>query len=942
VREGFLDREHEVDAITRVLTEGGQGVVVAGAAGIGKTTLLRWATERATASGWRVVRAEGSELERYHGFGVVRQLFERLVTRAPGADREAWFSGSAALAQRVLVGSPGGREAPAEFAVLNALYWFALNVAEDTPLAVVVDDAHVADEPSLRSLAYLARRLAGERIVLLVATRSGPVATRPALAELMLTESMLDLTLGPLSVAGVAALLHAEAKDGDRLAEAVHQATGGNPFLVTSTVRALACAGEGAAPEAIIAAAAGDVATSVVDRLHRCGASATELATALATLGGKQPIGLVATLSSLTLDEAVAAADELRAADLITGTDHLAFRHAIVASAVETAIPPGTRRRAAAVLTETGAEEETVVAQLVREVPAGDETTVERLMGAAGVALARATPETAAALLKRALAEPPPSSSRCGVLAALGRAESAAGSAAATAHLREARSLASDRLERAEIAVDLARAHANRLEHAEAVSALEAALEELGHEDRALDDGVVATLQRHLVINALQDSALALKAIPLVGALADRGGDPRAQEIVGLAGAMAAGFLGGSVDDCLASIRQHPPTMDNDDVDWDVRSLAVYSLISAEDGHAMAERLLAHADDVARRTGYARATLLVCSGSAMLAEQRGDVTGTIVQGELTRRLAEELDIATMRVTSASMLARAQLELDDIAAASAQLAGLEVTGENNIRVVSYYDARARIDLDRGDASAALVTMDSAAEHLGRLLPATVSSPALWSWRAPLVYALRGVGRDEEAAAVATEELDAARRWREPIAIAVALRGAAATSGGDEQIALLEEAVQLLRGRPPRLELGYALHDLGAAHRRGGRRSEARHLLEEALDLGLACGSVRLARRAQAEIRAAGGRPRRPHRSGPEALTPMERRVADLASGGMTNRQIAQDLFVTVKTVEGHLAAVYRKLRITGRAQLAAALERPSREERRSKFQGGTLE
>jgi DNA-binding NarL/FixJ family response regulator len=84
---------------------------------------------------------------------------------------------------------------------------------------------------------------------------------------------------------------------------------------------------------------------------------------------------------------------------------------------------------------------------------------------------------------------------------------------------------------------------------------------------------------------------------------------------------------------------------------------------------------------------------------------------------------------------------------------------------------------------------------------------------------------------------------------------------------------------------------------------------------------------LAERARTELLAAGARPRRIMRSGLEALTPSERRVAELAASGRTNRQIAQALFVTVKTVEHQLGATYGKLGIDSRAQLAAALRPP---------------
>jgi len=130
--------------------------------------------------------------------------------------------------------------------------------------------------------------------------------------------------------------------------------------------------------------------------------------------------------------------------------------------------------------------------------------------------------------------------------------------------------------------------------------------------------------------------------------------------------------------------------------------------------------------------------------------------------------------------------------------------------------------------------------------------------------------------------------------------------------------------VLRRSPARLELARALIDLGAAHRRAGSRARARELLREGLDLAHALGGLALAARARQELVTAGGRPRRDAMRGRDALTPGELRVAQLAAGGQTNRQIAQALFVTQRTVENHLTSTYGKLQITSRSGLSAAL------------------
>jgi DNA-binding NarL/FixJ family response regulator len=143
-------------------------------------------------------------------------------------------------------------------------------------------------------------------------------------------------------------------------------------------------------------------------------------------------------------------------------------------------------------------------------------------------------------------------------------------------------------------------------------------------------------------------------------------------------------------------------------------------------------------------------------------------------------------------------------------------------------------------------------------------------------------------------------------------------------GEAGLGLLQEAVEVLASSEARLEHARALVDLGAALRRGNQRSEAREKLREGVDLALVLGAHELARRANEEIAASGARPRRVLRTGLDALTASERRVAQLAADGMSNKEIAQTLFVTIKTVEVHLSHAYRKLEISSRAQLGEAL------------------
>ena len=170
---------------------------------------------------------------------------------------------------------------------------------------------------------------------------------------------------------------------------------------------------------------------------------------------------------------------------------------------------------------------------------------------------------------------------------------------------------------------------------------------------------------------------------------------------------------------------------------------------------------------------------------------------------------------------------------------------------------------------------------------------------------------------------SEELEAARRWGAPGALARALRvlGTLRREDGHD---LLREAVLIAEASPARLEHAKALVALGSALRRAGQRSESREPLRRGFELASRCGASPLADWARTELYSAGGRPRREALSGPESLTPSERRVAELAAEGRSNRDIAQTLYVTPKTVEVHLTSIYRKLGISTRAALSGSL------------------
>jgi DNA-binding CsgD family transcriptional regulator len=192
------------------------------------------------------------------------------------------------------------------------------------------------------------------------------------------------------------------------------------------------------------------------------------------------------------------------------------------------------------------------------------------------------------------------------------------------------------------------------------------------------------------------------------------------------------------------------------------------------------------------------------------------------------------------------------------------------------------------------------------------------------RVSLALALSRSDRPE-VLRLAKEELELANASGLPRARGVALRAAGLLDGGSRGIELLRESLALLEATPSQLEQARTLVELGAALRRDQQRAAAREPLRVGLDLAHQCGAERLANRAEEELRATGARPRRRELSGVDVLTASERRVVRMAAEGMSNPQIAQSLFVTIKTVEMHLGHAYRKLDVASRAELEGVLE-----------------
>ena len=237
----LLERDGELAALDALL-DGGGVVVVEGGAGIGKTSLVDECCERARRRGWRVLRGCGSELETGFAFGVVRQLFERDLAAADPERRDESLTGPAAAGGNCWPGRPTGRAAGAHdtsFAIVHGLYWLTVNLAAREPVLVAVDDAHWADPASLRWLAYLARRLEGLAVAVVLALRPAEPASRegPLQAIRSMAAAVRPALLGAAAVAAIVRTVLGASVTAARCST-LHEASGGNPFYVRELLRA--------------------------------------------------------------------------------------------------------------------------------------------------------------------------------------------------------------------------------------------------------------------------------------------------------------------------------------------------------------------------------------------------------------------------------------------------------------------------------------------------------------------------------------------------------------------------------------------------------------------------------------------------------------------------------------------------------------------------------
>ena len=966
---GLLEREPALTTIAEILDAAavgsGRALLIEGHAGLGKTRLHEAALDRARAADMRVLRAAGSELERNVTFGLAAQLLSSLLGDLPEIRRRAILE-RAPERIRSLAGlgiDPDGPGVLNDHPMSHALFAMIADAAESQAVLLAIDDLHWADQASLEFIAYSLQRMSDLRVAMVMSSRpSAGQEENATLDRIAAHPRVLVERVEPLGESAVLTLARRRLglRANEALAQACLQVTTGNPFYVNELLGALdtvpGLTGDQLAQRAI-ALAPDAVTRSLRVRVGRLGTDAVALARAVAVLGNDAPLRHAAELAGLDTAAAAAAADRLGAAEVLLAREPLRFVHPLVCHTIKRDIPASERATqhlaAARLAWADGQEPEHVAAHLLLGRAEGDEWVVDRLRAAAREARQRGFVAAAARYLERAMGEPPRQELRSEILAELGNAQATIGDPAAPESLASAAEQTDDPLRRAELAVACGNSLFKQGRHAAAAAVYAKGLDQLPSDRGAAP---LAELEAALKMSYVTTAALvpdlredAVRRSAAFRRRIDEAPSPQGRRLL-LAQAVIHDAWAGAPADEVAELAERAwdegRLLEQETADGIAWSLLATALrIVGRFERALELLDIVNQDALRRSSTLARATVNYLRGLPLLGQ--GNVTEAVdalglaieARSEGWRQCPRsagatfclalietgELEQAEQALLSSHALEQAEEALLSgrarAAAPEALLPPPAAEAVEDLEDVLCLYARARLRLMQGRPREALDAALATRDGLG---------PRPWlvddrPWRTIAAQAALALGEREQALEFARQDFEAAERTGVVHARIRALRVLGIVEGGESGVELLRASADLGLREPDRLETISSLLELGAALRRSNQRTQAREPLQTAADMARRGGALALYERARTELAASGARPRRELLlSGPESLTPSERRVAELAAAGRTNREISQALFVTPKTVEFHLRNVYRKLEIETRHELAAAL------------------
>jgi DNA-binding CsgD family transcriptional regulator len=931
-------------AVTEELARAEQGnpivLVFTGAHGMGKTTMLQAALE-AVRGRAIVLHARCHEAEREFPFGVVRQLFDSVGDSAEHAAPESIAMGFA---------DPGGsRERE-----LHNLYRVTRSLAAGASVVIAVDDFHHADPQSAHWFSYIARRLDGLPVSMILAGDAEHPDGLQVVRELHSLPYFRLVDLRPFCrQCGETMVATAFAEPVDvEFAAACHEATCGNPLVLLELCRRLKAAGvpgTKAQIDQVAEAGAAVMWETVGAGLRQRQPRAVELIECLAILGPEASIETAAILAGHGELAVEQARGLLSGAGLLTGQPASRFAHPRMQAAIVTRIDPERRyalhSKAASLLARLGAPPGDVAAHVMSISPSGESVNVDVLRTAAREAVAKQDWPEAARYLRRALAETTDPGLLLSISTGLGAVEIHRDVPSSLRYLRtvtapsgEARAGAAALAPFASLVLTL--------DSPAAGQAFATACGRLGATGLSLQDRplVLRLAAQAILAGHWTDTGLALRALaspgpaspglptaspgsrgPVMGRPAGPLADKAAEGLRG-ALAVASAASGTARERVVTRARRAAESASSDR--GAVTPLATGCVLALGWAGLLDEAAALGAQEVvlaqARRSAAELA--LARLGMAEVAYRRGELAVSYAAAQAARDDAAKVGAGGLHMAASALSAQVLIERGEPDAAIALLADVDpgVSAHHLIAAFHLY-VRGRGEVARGRLRDGLALfLDS-----GQLLSAHgVTNPAAVGWRgrAVLTYARLGLGT--EARKLAEEEIALARAWGAPATVGCALAAASAAYPAANRLALLREAVTLLDGAGTLLELARAQVRLGDALHCSEADQEARVMLHRGLDLASGCGATQLAARAKDLLVAAGARSREEAGFRPSPLSAGERRVTELVLQGLTNQEVAVKLCISKRTVDTHLAHIYRKLGIRGRSRLDEALRSPA--------------
>ncbi|WP_410662560.1 AAA family ATPase [Amycolatopsis sp. lyj-84] len=901
----MIERVDQQAAIAGAVAEAragaGQFVVVRGGLGAGRSALLHAAGEEAAARGVRVVRAAATPLDRGVAHGVVWLLLEPLLE----SGRRGELLTAVRADSEFPADPPDARRA---HLVLHELLELFTDMVRDTgPVALLVDDLQWADPASARWLAYLAKRMSRLRVLVVATLLEGDDSADDVVVKDIARTAARTVHATPLSAAGVRSYLTARcgAEPADEFADVCYARTGGSPMLLDALVNAML--GHGLRP---IAPAAAELAalrpSPAAARLTRCLRAQPDdvsaVAKAMAALGGATEPGVLAELADLDSPDFDAALRALRRLGLVEAPADGLLRFAgemagdLVADQLSADEQDRLHLRAANVLYRNGRPVEQIGRQLLATVAEPEPWAAEVLRTAASAALANSSPQTAAQYLQHALAHP--GADRAELLVDLAAVERGYDLPAAHRHLHQALGLMRDPVDRAfalgllpvvtglRFAADVRRLRQvlAELREVPGPDAADAALRmeaRLRYLERGVPGAGDAAADRLAELGPApaQDSSAQRELVAVLLYLMTVAGVAPRESIVDLARQVLEREPG-SPDQMYTTL---PLT---------VLVLAAADSLDGVDSWLAAACGPAADPDLPTLVAWAGQSL-VASATGLLGVARDRAQAVLVSAGPSR--------VGITMTAMRVLAEIAMEQRDPALARLIVDHLEVEHDPWLRSLAY----GTLALTEANHTAAAEYFLDCVHQLERF-----GNRVLLPLRGQIALLLAATDDPKRAEAVAQGEVERALSWGAPSSVGRALRIRATLLDRDEDaVPILREAAETLARSGDRLELARTLILLGER----GTGPDARERLLEGRSLAAGCGASWLTGSAEPPDQADGG-----------LLTATEQRVVELAVSGRRNRDIAELLEVTVRAVEKHLTSSYRKLGISGRAQLAAAM------------------